>query len=137
MFNRYIPIEYLHNLLYYNINDGMATLVLFRHSYSEIIQRANITKKYNINVLTLSRSSTAERMLVNFYLKKSNEDYKDVKNRIDLSPIVPLREVVDPKIEFNDVLLKDLVNEIKNNVVGVDKNFKKALFMLIINLVLD
>ncbi len=117
VFQRYIPPEYKAELIYYNINDTMSTLALFRYSHGELMQRLAATELYKVNVRSLSRSSTAEKLISTFYIRESNETYEDIKERIDLEPVVALKNIVDKTVQFNTLRLQELLTKINNTIV--------------------
>ncbi len=117
VFDRYIPISYIDSVIYYNINDIMSTLRLYIFSKSEIQQRAKATVKYNVNVLTLASSTAGERLISNIYLKQTGETYREVKDNIDLEPIVVVSKILDPKIELHHPVLKGLLDKFRNTII--------------------
>ena len=60
---------------------------------------------------------TAEKLISTFYIRESNETYKDIKERIDLEPVVALKNIVDKTVQFNTPRLQELLTKINNTIV--------------------
>lgn len=95
-YERYVIDTHFPHVIDYNINDVLITLKLHRHGIAELRQRVNISVEYEINVLSESRSSSADRLLSKFYQDATGLRYWDFYTK----------KTFRRKIDFNDLIAK-------------------------------
>jgi len=127
-YNRYVLNEHLTGLLDYNINDVLITYVLYHHGIDELKNRINTQLKYKVNVLSLSRSATADKLISKGYEEATGLNYWDYQDKRTYRRVIKFNELIIPNISFKTKELSEFLNNLKTKVikVGVD-NFKELI----------
>ena len=105
----------------YNDNDVFICCELVRMNQEEIRLRYMISKEYEINVLSASRSTIADKVIVKLYSKftgfhpKRFIDTKTIRRKIEVS------EILSDKIQFSSPQLNDLLQSLHSLVLRGEK----------------
>lgn len=105
----------------YNDNDVFICCELVRMNQEEIRLRYMISKEYEINVLSASRSTIADKVIVKLYSKftglhpKRFIDTKTIRRKIEVS------EILSDKIQFLSPQLNDLLQSLRSLVLRGEK----------------
>lgn len=120
-FERYLHPAWKKEMEEYNDNDVFICCELVRMNQEEIRLRYMISKEYEINVLSASRSTIADKVIVKLYSKftglhpKRFIDTKTIRRKIEVS------EILSDKIQFLSPQLNDLLQSLRSLVLGGEK----------------
>lgn len=120
-FERYLHPAWKKEMEEYNNNDVFICCELVRMNQEEIRLRYMISKEYEINVLSASRSTIADKVIVKLYSKftglhpKQFIDTKTIRRKIEVS------EILSDKIQFLSPQLNDLLQSLRSLVLRGEK----------------
>lgn len=120
-FERYLHPSWKKEMEEYNNNDVFICCELVRMNQEEIRLRYMISKEYEINVLSASRSTIADKVIVKLYSKftglhpKRFIDTKTIRRKIEVS------EILSDKIQFLSPQLNDLLQSLRSLVLRGEK----------------
>lgn len=120
-FERYLHPAWKKEMEEYNDNDIFICCELVRMNQEEIRLRYMISKEYEINVLSASRSTIADKVIVKLYSKftglhpKQFIDTKTIRRKIEVS------EILSDKIQFLSPQLNDLLQSLRSLVLRGEK----------------
>lgn len=120
-FERYLRPAWKKEMEEYNDNDVFICCELVRMNQEEIRLRYMISKEYEINVLSASRSTIADKVIVKLYSKftglhpKRFIDTKTIRRKIEVS------EILSDKIQFLSPQLNDLLQSLRSLVLRGEK----------------
>ena len=120
-FERYLHPSWKKEIEEYNDNDVFICCELVRMNQEEIRLRYMISKEYEINVLSASRSTIADKVIVKLYSKftglhpKRFIDTKTIRRKIEVS------EILSDKIQFLSPQLNDLLQSLRSLVLRGEK----------------
>lgn len=120
-FERYLHPSWKKEMEEYNDNDVFICCELVRMNQEEIRLRYMISKEYEINVLSASRSTIADKVIVKLYSKftglhpKRFIDTKTIRRKIEVS------EILSDKIQFLSPQLNDLLQSLRSLVLRGEK----------------
>lgn len=127
-FERYLHPAWKKEMEEYNDNDVFVCCELVRMNQEEIRLRYMISKEYEINVLSASRSTIADKVIVKLYSKftglhpKRFIDTKTIRRKIEVS------EILSDKIQFLSPQLNDLLQSLRSLVLRGEKGEFKRTF---------
>lgn len=120
-FERYLHPAWKKEMEEYNDNDVFICCELVRMNQEEIRLRYMISKEYEINVLSASRSTIADKVIVKLYSKftgfhpKRFIDTKTIRRKIEVS------EILSDKIQFSSPQLNDLLQSLHSLILRGEK----------------
>lgn len=120
-FEHYLHPSWKKEMEEYNDNDVFICCELVRMNQEEIRLRYMISKEYEINVLSASRSTIADKVIVKLYSKftglhpKRFIDTKTIRRKIEVS------EILSDKIQFLSPQLNDLLQSLRSLVLRGEK----------------
>ena len=120
-FERYLHPAWKKEMEEYNDNDVFICCELVRMNQEEIRLRYMISKEYEINVLSASRSTIADKVIVKLYSKftglhpKRFIDTKTIRRKIEVS------EILSNKIAFSSPQLNDFLSALRSLVLKGEK----------------
>lgn len=121
VFERFIPKEYLNEVADYNDNDVYIVAELIRMNQEEVLLRYRISEEYKVDVYSASRSTIADKVIVELYSKftglhpKSFIDTKTIRRKILVS------EILSDKIAFSTPELNDILSDIRSLTLKGEK----------------
>lgn len=125
-----IPEEDIPKMIQYNINDVNSTEELLYRCENDIKLRLNIEEEYGIKALNKDGVNLGMEILKTKYLEKTHKTWNDIKNLRSPCDKIALNEIILPFIKFDNPILKDLLNEMKQQVVSPDrKGYNKHFLM--------
>lgn len=104
-------------MIEYNINDVYSTAELLERSKEDIEIRIWIKQEYGLDTFSMDGVKIGETMLEYFYTKKTGISSKQLKNMSSPMDYIPLKDVVLPIIQFKNPILKNLLEDMKNQIV--------------------
>ena len=125
-----IPEEDISKMIQYNINDVNSTEELLYRCENDIKLRLNIEEEYGIKALNKDGVNLGMEILKTKYLEKTHKTWNDIKDLRSPCDKIALNEIILPFIKFDNPILKDLLNEMKQQVVSPDrKGYNKHFLM--------
>lgn len=125
-----IPEEDIPKMIQYNINDVNSTEELLYRCENDIKLRLNIEEEYGIKALNKDGVNLGMEILKTKYLEKTHKTWNDIKDLRSPCDKIALNEIILPFIKFDNSILKDLLNEMKQQVVSPDrKGYNKHFLM--------
>ena len=125
-----IPEEDIPKMIQYNINDVNSTEELLYICENDIKLRLNIEEEYGIKALNKDGVNLGMEILKTKYLEKTHKTWNDIKDLRSPCDKIALNEIILPFIKFDNPILKDLLNEMKQQVVSPDrKGYNKHFLM--------
>lgn len=125
-----IPEEDIPKMVQYNINDVNSTEELLYKCENDIKLRLNIEEEYGIKALNKDGVNLGMEILKTKYLEKTHKTWNDIKDLRSPCDKIALNEIILPFIKFDNPILKDLLNEMKQQVVSPDrKGYNKHFLM--------
>lgn len=129
-FEALIPEEDIPKMIQYNINDVNSTEELLYRCENDIKLRLNIEEEYGIKALNKDGVNLGMEILKTKYLEKTHKTWNDIKDLRSPCDKIALNEIILPFIKFDNPILKDLLNEMKQQVVSPDrKGYNKHFLM--------
>lgn len=127
--DRYIIDDWIEPTMYYNENDTFIVCEMIRLYIDEIRLRYNISKVYEVNVLSSSRSNIADKLFTKFYSEFSGLRPEQWRGKKTERTALSFKKVIFPFIEFKTKYLQDALNDMKSVVIhSVNKDaFKKEI----------
>lgn len=125
-----IPEEDIPKMIQYNINDVNSTEELLYRCENDIKLRLNIEEEYGIKALNKDGVNLGMEILKTKYLEKTHKTWNNIKDLRSPCDKIALNEIILPFIKFDNPILKDLLNEMKQQVVSPDrKGYNKHFLM--------
>lgn len=127
--DRYILPEYIPDMMHYNKNDVFICCEIIRLNMDEINLRYNISKVYEVDVLSSSKSNIADRLFEKFYSEFANLEPWQWKGKSTQRTVMAFKRIILPFIEFKTPELQHLLTEMKlTTVTSLGKDsFKKEV----------
>lgn len=115
--DRYMIDEWIDDTMHYNTNDVYIVCEIIRLYIDEIRLRYNISKAYEIDVLSSSRSNIADKLFVKFYSDFSGLTPSQWQGRKTERTAMAFKRVIFPFIKFQTPELQELLEEMKKVVI--------------------
>ena len=127
-FNRNVQDSEIDNIISYNINDVNSTNQLLLLNQKNIDLRIGIHDEYGINAMSIDGVGIGNEILKTKYLQATNKKWSEVKELRSPCNIVDLNEIILPKISFETEILQNLLSEIKNLRINLNKKWNKQFY---------
>lgn len=105
-------LQLLHD---YNLNDVEITEALYHKLIPQLKLRGEVSKMYNVNVLSEPDSGIANRLLEKIYSELTNKDFKEFRRLRTEREIIHFKNVIFNDIVFHTKELQALLYEIKQH----------------------
>lgn len=115
--DRYIIDEWIPPMMHYNENDVFIVCEMIRLFIDEVRLRYNISKVYEVNVLSSSRSNIADKLFTKFYSEFSGLRPDQWKGKKTERTALAFKRVIFPVIKFKTKPLQDMLEELKKIVI--------------------
>ena len=115
--DRYVIPEWITNIMHYNLNDVFIVCEMIRLYIDEVRLRYNISKAYEVDVLSSSRSNIADNLFVKFYSEFSGLAESQWRGRKTERTAMSFKRVIFPFIKFKTKELQELLEEMKKVVI--------------------
>lgn len=115
--DRYIIDEYIPEMMRYNTNDVFIICEMIRLYIDEIRLRYNITKVYEVDVLSSSRSNIADKLFIKFYSEFSGLHPNQWRGKKTERTAMSFKKIIFDFISFKTPELQEMLEEMKQVVV--------------------
>lgn len=129
-FDRIIKYSHIEGVMEYNFNDVFVTDKLYSHSKKELIERINIFEEFGVNVLSDSRSGSADKVLAKLYGDYTGLKYMEFANLRTFRKVINIGKLIVSNVAFKTDELKSFLGTLasKKLIVGEDKFEEIILF---------
>jgi len=117
-FNKSLEESKIDEMIEYNINDVDSTEELLNRCKKDIDLRISIEDEYKVKVLNKDGVNIGMKILTQKYLEKTGLSWKDIKDLRSPADTIALNDVILPFIEYKDSLLKNVLYDMKSQVVS-------------------
>lgn len=129
-FNKPLPKENVDRVLEYNLHDVENTVELLNRLKEQIDLRIGIEEEYGVDVLSKDGMTIGMEILKHKYLDatgKTWDEIKDLKSPVD---IIVMKDVILPNIHFDIPVLKSLLEDMKSQIISLDrKGYEKQFYL--------
>lgn len=115
--DRYIIDEWITDMMKYNTNDVFIVCEMIRLYIEEVRLRYNISKAYEIDVLSSSRSNIADKLFVKFYSEFSGLTPQQWRGKKTERTAMAFKRVIFDFIKFQTPELQEMLNEMKQIII--------------------
>lgn len=129
-FKKPLPLDKFNEMISYNVNDVDSTEELLNRSQALIDLRLGIEKEYGVDVLSKDGMTIGMEILKVKYLEKTGKTWQDIKDLRSPCDYIALKDVILPFVEFQHPVLKDMLNELKQQVVSPGRKGYEKHFLL-------
>lgn len=127
-FDRYVCDEHIADIIEYNINDVLITLALYDYSATEFKNRIIASKKYKLNLYSVSRSSMADMIMSKFYADATGLSYWDFANLRTYRRSIKFKDIILDEIDFKTPELQSFLEDLKTRTIRIGTDtFKETL----------
>ena len=118
-FNSFLQTDDIDDMIFYNINDVESTeqLLNILSSKGEIDLRLFLEKEYGFNALSMDSVKFGETLLERECAKAMNISVKQLREMRSPMDYIPLKDVILPCISYKNQILKDVLEDMKKQVV--------------------
>ena len=117
-FKEFLSEDRMDEMIEYNINDVDSTVELLNVSKRDIELRINIEDEYKVNVLNKDGVNAGMEILANKYMEKTGLSWNDIKDLRSPADYISLEKVILPFIEYRDPVLKEVLADMKRQIVS-------------------
>lgn len=113
--DRYMVDADLQQMRIYNYNDVFICCEMMRQNQEEVQLRFDITSKYNINVLSSSRSNIADELFLNWYKDKTGVDLRSFKPNDYRN--IKITECIMDCVKFTTPYMQNMLKQLHEAVI--------------------
>lgn len=129
-FEEYIPEDKIPEMIKYNINDVDSTEELLYRCKSDIDLRIAIEDEYGVKVLNKDGVNIGMKIITQKYLEKTGLTWNDIKDLRSPCDMIPLKDVILPIIKYDTLILRDILEDLKKQVVSPGRKGYEHHFIL-------
>lgn len=124
-----LPTEEIDKMIAYNVNDVNSTTELLNLLKKDVELRLFIYDEYKIDALSMDSVKFGERLLAERYCKSAKIPMKVLRTMRSPMDNIPLKDVIFSFIEYKNPKLKDVLEDMKRQIVsskerkGYEKKF--------------
>ena len=128
-FENNLPTNEIDKMIAYNINDVNSTTELLNILKKDIELRLFIYDEYHIDALSMDSVKFGEKLLAERYCESARIPMRLLKTMRSPMDNIPLKDVIFPFIEYKNPKLKDVLEDMKRQIVsskerkGYEKKF--------------
>lgn len=113
-----LDTDLIDEMIEYNINDVDSTETLLNKCKDKVELRIAIEDEYGVRVLSKDGVNIGMKILTQKYLEKTGLTWWDIKDLRSPADVIALNEVILPFIEYRDPILKNVLSDMKNQIVS-------------------
>lgn len=113
-----LDTDLIDEMIEYNINDIDSTEALLNKCKDKVELRIAIEDEYGVRVLSKDGVNIGMKILTQKYLEKTGLTWWDIKDLRSPADVIALNEVILPFIEYRDPILKNVLSDMKNQIVS-------------------
>ena len=121
--DRFILEDWIPDMMYYNKNDVFIVCEMIRLYIDEVRLRYSISKAYEVNVLSASRSNISDILFTKFYSEFSNLQPSQWNGKRTERTTMSFKRVIFDKIKFKTEKMKKFLEKVRKiTVTGTGKD---------------
>lgn len=124
-FNLSIPVSDIDKMIEYNINDVDSTAELLVRCEKDIELRLWIEQEYKVNALSMDSVKFGETILAKEYCRRTGISMYILKQLRSPMEYIPLKDVIFNFIDYKNPILKDVLVDMKKQIIHIDENVKE------------
>lgn len=113
-----LDTDLIDEMIEYNINDVDSTEALLNKCKDKVELRIAIEDEYGVRVLSKDGVNIGMKILTQKYLEKTGLTWWDIKDLRSPADVIALNEVILPFIEYRDPILKNVLSDMKKQIVS-------------------
>lgn len=113
-----LDTDLIDEMIEYNINDVDSTETLLNKCKDKVKLRIAIEDEYGVRVLSKDGVNIGMKILTQKYLEKTGLTWWDIKDLRSPADVIVLNEVILPFIEYRDPILKNVLSDMKKQIVS-------------------
>ena len=113
-----LDTDLIDEMIEYNINDVDSTETLLNKCKDKVELRIAIEDEYGVRVLSKDGVNIGMKILTQKYLEKTGLTWWDIKDLRSPADVIALNEVILPFIEYRDPILKNVLSDMKKQIVS-------------------
>lgn len=113
-----LDTDLIDEMIEYNINDVDSTEALLNKCKDKVELRIAIEDEYGVRVLSKDGVNIGMKILTQKYLEKTGLTWWDIKDLRSPANVIALNEVILPFIEYRDPILKNVLSDMKKQIVS-------------------
>ena len=129
-FNSYLPDSEIPEVLAYNLNDVESTEELLNRCKDKIDLRIAIENEYGVKVLNKDGVNIGMKIITQKYLERTGLTWSQIKDLRSPCDLINLKEIILPFIKFENPILQNVLNELKQQVVSPGRKGYEKHFLL-------
>jgi hypothetical protein len=119
-FDRFVTDNHIDNIVNYNFNDVFATICLYYYSHNELTLRVKMGNKYNLKLLSSSRSNLGDKVMSKLYTNVTGLNYFEYYRKRTYRKTVKFKDIIHFNIKFETPELKQVLKELNNQIINTD-----------------
>jgi len=116
----------LNMVIEYCINDVASTKAIMQLSKQQISLRGTLTDEYNIDLYSASEPRISKELFAYYLSDTLGIDKKELKQMRTPRPMIKIKDLILPYIEFKTPEFNDLLNFFKSKILNTDPNNKSG-----------
>ena len=129
-FEKPLPLKDFDKMIAYNDNDVDATEELLNRSQKLIDLRLGIEQEYGVDVLSKDGMTIGMEILKVKYLERTGKTWDQIKDLRSPCEYIELNKVILPFVKFEHPVLKEMLVELKQQVVSPGRKGYEKHFLL-------
>jgi hypothetical protein len=125
-----LQLDQIDDMIKYNLNDVLSTLELLRRCEKDVRLRIDIEDNYHIKCLSKDGVGVGVDILKTEYMENTGITWDVLQDMRSPMPMIHLKDVILPNIEFKTPILKDLLTEMKQLTVSPGRDGWNKKFLL-------
>ena len=113
-----LDTDLIDEMIEYNINDVDSTEELLNICKDKIDLRIAIEDEYGVRVLSKDGVNIGMKILTQKYLEKTGLTWWDIRDLRSPADVIDLNKVILPFIEYRDPILKNVLSDMKKQIVS-------------------
>lgn len=113
-----LDTDLIDEMIEYNINDVDSTEALLNKCKDKVELRIAIEDEYGVRVLSKDGVNIGMKILTQKYLEKTGLTWWDIKDLRSPADVIALNEVILSFIEYRDPILKNVLSDMKKQIVS-------------------
>lgn len=115
--HRFVMPHHMNGIVEYNFNDSLVTAEMFRKKIKDIVLRMNITRKYNVNVISSSESDIADKIFTKLYCDRSGLTEEQYNEGYTLRASIAVKDCIPDTIKFQSPELQKLLSNLRDTII--------------------
>ena len=117
----------LENVLYYNLNDVIATKKLYNNYYHEIELRKVLTKSENVNLMNSTEPDMAKKLFLHYLSEETGIPKKELQEYRTERQLMKIKNIIFPYVSFTTENFNLILKSFQNLEMYPGKDFELSI----------